>query len=161
MDIWYLIGLTAARIRYWVRGGHVVRPHYTFGGLIMTKTKNDGRFEAIRYRPKNAKTERTYVSVQSGTTKPTWLPLPQALAILDNADDFAAAVYDAIPMEQTEPEPAAPHGMEAMAQALAALQQQLAGLTGATAKPAAPQKTSAPKAAPLSGAAARVRSARR
>lgn len=123
------------------------------------------KFEVVRYRPKSAKSDRTYVAVSSGTAKPTWLPLPQATAIAENADEFVGTVYDALAVDEPEPAPVASSGagidIGKLAEQLKA--SIMAELTGSTAKPTSAKqaKTSPVKPAPLSGAAARVRSARR
>lgn len=122
------------------------------------------KFDVVRYRPKNAKTERTYVAVSSGTSKPTWLPLPHATAIAENLEDFVDAAAEADAVDRAEPEPA-PVASSGAGIDIGKLAEQLrasimAELTGSTAKPTS-AKTSPAKPAPLSGAAARVRSARR
>ena len=121
------------------------------------------KFEVVRYRPKNAKTERTYVAVSSGTAKPTWLPLPQATAIADNLEEFVDTASEATAIDAPDPAPAASSGAgidigKLAEQLKASIMAELTGTKTSTAKTA---KTLPAKPAPLSGAAARVRSARR
>ena len=126
------------------------------------------RFRSHSYRPRNAKADRQYVLIDvEGMSKAVWLPLPAAQAIVGNPEAFAEATAEAealVPAPPVAAQPAEvasqPAEVASLAQALASMQATLAALTGASPQPAKqPAKTKQP--APLSGAAARVRSARR
>ena len=124
------------------------------------------KFEVVRYRPKNSKTERTYVAVSAGTAKPTWIPLPHATAIADNLEEFVDTAAEASAIDAPEPEPAAAAASSGAGIDIGKLAAELkasimAELTGTKPTSAKTAKTSPVKPAPLSGAAARVRSARR
>ena len=125
------------------------------------------RFRSHSYRPRNAKADRQYVLIDvEGMSKSVWLPLPAAQAIVGDPEAFALATAEAEalvpapPVAQPAEVASQPAEVASLAQALASMQATLAALTGASPQPAKqPAKTKQP--APLSGAAARVRSARR